>query len=48
VKVSLAVKRHPSRVYLAPSRQPLEYTYADGRVNFTVPTVAIHQMVAVE
>jgi hypothetical protein len=48
VQVSLAAKRKPNRAYLAPSRQPLEFTYAHGRVEFTVPTVEIHQMVVLE
>jgi len=48
VPVSLAAKRKPNRAYLAPSREPLEFTYSGGRVDFTVPTVEIHQMVVLE
>jgi len=50
VKVSLAAKRKPNRVYLAPSRKSLDYTYiyANDRVEFTVPTVEMHQMVVLE
>ena len=46
--VSLKVSEKPSRVYLAPQRTELDYTYENGRINYTVPKIDCHQMVVIE
>jgi hypothetical protein len=47
--VTLAVRGEmPRAVYLAPSRQPLQATAADGYVLATIPEVRGHQMVVFE
>ena len=38
----------PSKVILVPENKEIEFTYADGKVSFTVPEVYIHQMISVE
>jgi hypothetical protein len=44
----LANDAAPSRVYLAPSTEPLPYEVKDGYVNVTIPLVAGYAMVVVE
>ncbi|MBA3687088.1 MAG: beta-galactosidase trimerization domain-containing protein [Planctomycetes bacterium] len=48
--VQVVVKRaaKPSVVELAPEGTAVPFTYADGRVRFTVPVVECHQMVALK
>ena len=48
VPVSLKLAKAPKTVYLAPSREPLEFTYIDGRANVTLPRVRGHEMVVFE
>ena len=48
VKASVRSEKQPSRVLLAPQNEPIPFTYANGRVDFTVPKVLIHQMVSIE
>jgi len=45
--ISVAVRRaaKPSAVQLAPQGTPVPFSYTDGRVRFTVPTLVCHQMV---
>ena len=38
----------PEKVTLVPQNEPVEFTYADGAVSFTVPKVEIHQMICIE
>ena len=38
----------PSKVILAPQNEEIDFTYADGKVEFTVPEVNVHQMIAIE
>jgi hypothetical protein len=38
----------PSKVYLAPSGKPAEYTCADGVIKATVSEINGHQMLALE
>ena len=45
VPLSLKAARAPKQVYLAPSGEELDFTFAGGRVNVTVPVVEGHQMV---
>lgn len=45
VRVEVARTAKPSRVRLVPGGAPVPFAYVDGRVSFTVPTVACHQMV---
>lgn len=46
VAVSLRRGAKPSAVTLAPEGTSLPFTWVEGRVSFTVPTVHCHQMVA--
>lgn len=48
VEISARVEREPQRVYLAPQSVDLRYTFDSGYVNFEVPKVDGHQMIAVE
>lgn len=47
-EVSIKAEKEPNRVYLAPQMVDLEYTYEDGRLNYTVPKIDCHQMVVIE
>jgi hypothetical protein len=46
--LSLAVAKAPKQVYLAPSREPLPFTWSNGRIELTIPEVRGHAMVVVE
>ncbi len=46
--VSIRTDRAPSRVYLAPELTPLAFTYAGGRVSYTVPRLECHAMAVIE
>lgn len=48
--VECAVKKdsRPSRIYLAPAEENIDFYYSDGKVLFTVPKVDIHQMVVID
>lgn len=48
VKCSVKRVSKPSKVTLEPSGQVLDFEYTNGRAEFTVPEVNIHQMVAIE
>jgi hypothetical protein len=48
VRLSVRLPRMPRLVYLAPSRVPLPFTQADGRVEVTVPELHGHEMVVFE
>jgi hypothetical protein len=48
VKISLKITEKPGKVYLAPSRTPLDFAYENGRVNVTIPIVTGHEMVVLE
>jgi len=48
VTISLRTERPPARVSLEPQGEALEFEVRGGRVEFTVPKVVGHQMVAVE
>ncbi len=48
LKVSLKLAHAPESVYLAPSRIPLHFTYAKGRVNLTLPVLRGHEMLVFE
>ena len=38
----------PEKVILVPQNEEIDFTYADGKVSFTVPKVEIHQMISIE
>lgn len=38
----------PKKVILVPQNEEIDFSYADGKVSFTVPKVEIHQMISVE
>jgi hypothetical protein len=48
VPVSVAAEKKPAKVYLAPQDDEIEFAYENGRVNFTVPEVVLHQMAVIE
>lgn len=48
VKCIIKKAAPPSKVMLVPECKELQFTYENGRVEFTVPEVNIHQMVALE
>jgi hypothetical protein len=48
VPVSLQLERAPKSVYLAPDRDPLAFSYRQGRCDVTVPEVRGHAMIVFE
>jgi len=46
--VRLRLPEKPSRVYVAPERKELHFTYGEGYVQFVVPEIVGHQMVVFE
>lgn len=38
----------PEKVILVPQNEEIDFTFADGKVSFTVPKVEIHQMISIE
>ncbi len=48
VKCSVKCDSEPSRIVLVPSEEELSFEYINGRAEFTVPEVNIHQMVSIE
>ncbi len=48
VPVSLLTEKAPKKVYLAPSREVLPFTWTAGRVELTVPEIVGHAMVVIE
>lgn len=48
VDLSVRLDREPTRVYLAPSRVPLPFSWAEGRAVVSVPEVRGHTMVVFE
>ncbi len=47
VKCSVKCEKEPSKVALVPSGEALEFTYENGRAEFIVPKVNIHQMIEI-
>ncbi|MBE6771343.1 MAG: beta-galactosidase [Ruminococcaceae bacterium] len=47
VKCSVKCKNKPSKIALVPSGDVLDFAYADGKAEFIVPKVNIHQMVEI-
>ncbi len=48
VRCSVKCASAPSVISLVPSGQKLDFEYADGRAEFTVPQVNIHQMIEIK
>ena len=48
VKCSIKRGKKPESVKLVPTGECLDFTYSNGRVEFTVPEVNIHQMVEIK
>ncbi len=48
IPISLRLDKPPRRVYLAPGREPLSFSYQNGRADLTVPEVRGHAMVVFE
>ncbi len=48
VKCSVKCDNIPSEITLVPSNEPLDFEYINGRAEFTVPQVNIHQMVEIK
>ena len=47
VKCSVKCNSKPSAITLVPAGEKLDFSFADGRAQFTVPKVDIHQMVEI-
>lgn len=47
-KVNIKIDIEPNRIYLAPQMVNLEYTFENGRLNYTVPKIDCHQIVVIE
>ena len=47
VKCTVKADKKPSSVRLVPSGEGIDFTYADGKAEFTVPKVDIHQMIEI-
>jgi len=47
IHVSVRIPRRVGSVTLVPQNKPLEFKQAKGRVEFTVPKLEGHQMIAV-
>ena len=48
VKCSIKCETKPERITLVPSGKEIEFEYKNGRADFIVPEVNIHQMVSIE
>ncbi len=48
LNVTIRVAKKPAKVTLEPAGQPLSFTYSDGKIQLTVPRVAIHDIIVVE
>lgn len=48
VKIALRTEKRPSRVYLAPQRQSLQFDFKDGYAETVIPVVDGHQMTVFE
>ena len=48
VRLSVALPRKPRRAYLAPTRQPLDVAWCEGRADVIVPRIDGHAMVVFE
>ncbi len=48
VKCSVKCEKEPSSITLVPTGERLEFLFNNGRVDFTVPEVNIHQMVEIK
>ena len=47
-KVSIKTDKKPSRVYLAPSMEELDFTYEDGQVSYVVPKFECSTLAVIE
>ncbi len=47
-KSSVKTDKAPKCVYLAPTMEPLEYEYINGRAEYTLPKLENHQMIVIE
>ena len=48
LNVTIRVAKKPAKVALEPAGQPLPFTYSEGKIQLTVPQVAIHDIIVVE
>ena len=48
IHASIQSAKAPKEVYLAPSKEPLPYTYENGTISYTIPKLEIHQMVIIQ
>ena len=48
VKCAVKKESRPSKVYLAPSGEKLDFNYSEGEISFMVPEVNIHQLVVID
>jgi hypothetical protein len=45
LQVSIRQPQAPRRVSLEPGGQPLPFTYRDGEIYLTTPTIAVHRVI---
>ncbi len=48
VKCVVKVDKKPSKITLEPQEKEIDFVFADGKAEFTVPEIDIHQMVVIE
>lgn len=48
IEMGVRLDAAPKAVYLAPSKEPLPFTYVDGVLNYTIPKVDIHAMAVID
>ena len=48
VDVSLKLKNEPKKVYLAPEKREISYTYKDGVLSYTLDKLDLHAMVVID
>ncbi|MCX7005825.1 MAG: hypothetical protein NTY53_00970, partial [Kiritimatiellaeota bacterium] len=48
LSVTIQLGKQPTKVTLEPAGQPLTGDYRDGKLQLTIPQVAIHDIIAIE
>ena len=48
LEITLNVPARPKKIMLQPENKPLSFTYREGAVQCSVPSLKIHEMIVVE
>jgi hypothetical protein len=48
ISIKIELPKKPSRVYLAPQNEDIEFNYVEGELTYNVRILTIHQMIVVE